>query len=57
MRRVGGVSAPLPEQLGFATAWYDVGDIRMHAATAGPPDGRTVLLLHGFPDFWYSWRH
>jgi pimeloyl-ACP methyl ester carboxylesterase len=23
----------------------------------GPPDGEPVVLLHGFPDFWYSWRH
>ncbi|HEX5442879.1 MAG TPA: alpha/beta hydrolase [Pirellulales bacterium] len=26
-------------------------------ATAGPPDGPLVLLLHGFPEFWYGWRH
>ena len=19
--------------------------------------GRVVLLIHGFPDLWYSWRH
>ena len=19
--------------------------------------GETVLFLHGFPEFWYSWRH
>jgi epoxide hydrolase 4 len=24
---------------------------------AGPADGKLVLLLHGFPDFWYGWRH
>jgi pimeloyl-ACP methyl ester carboxylesterase len=23
---------------------------------AGPADGKLVLLLHGFPDFWYGWR-
>ena len=27
----------------------------MHVAEAG--SGPTVLLLHGFPEFWYSWRH
>jgi pimeloyl-ACP methyl ester carboxylesterase len=27
----------------------------MHVAEAGT--GPTVLLLHGFPEFWYSWRH
>ncbi|MCA9831269.1 MAG: alpha/beta hydrolase [Dehalococcoidia bacterium] len=27
----------------------------MHYATAG--EGEVVLLLHGFPESWYSWRH
>ena len=30
--------------------------ITLHAVTAGPEDGPLVLLLHGFPEFWYSWR-
>ncbi len=21
-----------------------------------PPGGKPLLLLHGFPDFWYGWR-
>ncbi|MDQ3151370.1 MAG: alpha/beta hydrolase [Actinomycetota bacterium] len=29
--------------------------IRLHIAEAG--DGPLVLLLHGFPEFWWSWRH
>ena len=32
-----------------------VNGIRMHYVSAGTGD--TVLLLHGFPEFWYSWRH
>jgi pimeloyl-ACP methyl ester carboxylesterase len=29
--------------------------IRFHYVTAG--EGPLVLLLHGFPQFWYAWRH
>lgn len=46
----------LPEQLGFKTAFFDLPGLRMHAAVAGPVDGQPVVLLHGFPEFWYSWR-
>ena len=28
----------------------------MHAIAAGPQDGPVVLLLHGFPEFWYGWH-
>jgi pimeloyl-ACP methyl ester carboxylesterase len=37
--------------------FVDVGGLNMHAAVAGPVDGRAVLLCHGFPESWYSWRH
>ncbi|MEP7090792.1 MAG: alpha/beta hydrolase [Nocardioidaceae bacterium] len=30
---------------------------RFHVAEAGPAHGRLVLLLHGFPEFWWAWRH
>src|SRR5688500_1161235 len=30
---------------------------RFHLAEHGPTDGPLVLLLHGFPQFWWSWRH
>jgi len=33
-----------------------VGDgVRLHYVEAG--EGPLVLLLHGFPEFWYAWRH
>lgn len=33
--------------------------IRFHAVEAGPtdPSAPLVVLLHGFADFWWSWRH
>jgi pimeloyl-ACP methyl ester carboxylesterase len=40
-----------------ATRTVPVNGISMHVAEAGPPDGRAVLLLHGFPETWRSWRH
>ena len=35
----------------------DVGDIKLHVVFAGPDDGEPVILLHGFPEFWFAWRH
>ena len=30
--------------------------IALHAVAAGPKDGAVVVLLHGFPEFWYGWH-
>ncbi len=30
--------------------------ITLHVVQAGPQDGPLVILLHGFPEFWYGWR-
>lgn len=35
--------------------FVDTNGIRMHYVEQG--DGFPVLLLHGFPELWYSWRH
>jgi pimeloyl-ACP methyl ester carboxylesterase len=32
-----------------------VGDVSLHHVAAG--EGRPVVLLHGFPEFWYGWRN
>jgi pimeloyl-ACP methyl ester carboxylesterase len=39
----------LPE--GYA----DLDGVRLHYVEAG--EGPLVVLLHGFPEFWYGWRH
>jgi pimeloyl-ACP methyl ester carboxylesterase len=36
--------------------YAQVGGVRLHYAERGSGE-RLVLLLHGFPECWYSWRH
>ena len=37
---------------GYATS---EGGVKIHYASLG--EGPLVVMIHGFPDFWYSWRH
>ncbi len=32
-------------------------NIKLHVVTAGREDGEPVILLHGFPEYWYGWRN
>jgi epoxide hydrolase 4 len=34
--------------------YADLGDVRLHYVEAG--EGPLIVLLHGFPEFWYGWR-
>jgi pimeloyl-ACP methyl ester carboxylesterase len=34
--------------------YAEVGDVRLHYVEAGT--GPLIVLLHGFPEFWYGWR-
>jgi epoxide hydrolase 4 len=49
----GAMSGEIP----FEELWFTSGDVRLHAVAAGPQDGSVVILLHGFPEFWYGWRN
>lgn len=57
MRPSQDVLARLPESLGLTALRLDLPRLQLHAAAAGPESGDLVVLLHGFPENWYSWRH
>jgi pimeloyl-ACP methyl ester carboxylesterase len=40
-----------PESITFQN-----GPVKLHAVASGPKDGPVVVLLHGFPEFWYGWH-
>lgn len=48
------MSEALQKKIEFGYA--QVGAVKLHYARAGSGP-KLVLLLHGFPEFWYSWRH
>jgi pimeloyl-ACP methyl ester carboxylesterase len=39
------------------TLVFENSGVKLHAIAAGPADGPVVVLLHGFPEFWYGWRN
>jgi pimeloyl-ACP methyl ester carboxylesterase len=49
----------LPEIDGVTHRIVETNGIEMHVAEAGQPDPdkTPVILCHGFPELWYSWRH
>ena len=50
---------PSPESVRYPGPWthraVSANGIRLHVAECGA--GPLVVLLHGFPEFWYAWRH
>jgi epoxide hydrolase 4 len=36
---------------------HRVNGVLLHHVEAGAADAPLVILLHGFPDFWWGWRH
>lgn len=40
----------------FRKVFVDANGIKLHVVIAGPDDGEPIILLHGYPEFWYAWR-
>ena len=47
-------SGPTDYGLGLQEGYAEIGDQRLHYVETG--EGPLVVLLHGFPEFWYGWR-
>jgi pimeloyl-ACP methyl ester carboxylesterase len=50
------VSAPTPDVPGIERTFRGVNGVELHTVSAGGPDDPLVVLLHGFPEFWYEWH-
>src|SRR6476620_6684346 len=48
------ISPAIDAGTGLGEGYAEVGDVTLHYVEAG--DGPLVVLLHGFPEFWYGWR-
>ena len=56
MAGLGEMNAPLPNVASVESTVREVNGIRLHVVAAGDPADPLVILLHGFPEFWYTWR-
>lgn len=45
----------VPVSCPITHGYANVNGVNLHYAESG--SGELVILLHGFPEFWYSWRH
>jgi pimeloyl-ACP methyl ester carboxylesterase len=41
----------------FGRRYETVNGVRLHYVIGGPDEGELVVLLHGWPQTWYTWRH
>ena len=53
-RPVSGTTASAPR--GAAEGFVDSGGVKIHYVSLGKKEDPLLVMVHGFPDFWYSWR-
>ena len=47
---------PAPSEESLGTSGYaQSGEVKIHYVTRGK--GPLLVMIHGFPDYWYTWRH
>ncbi|WP_432708193.1 alpha/beta fold hydrolase [Pedobacter sp.] len=44
-------------ETGWKSTKLVVNGLSLHVVEAGPSNGPLLILLHGFPEFWWAWRH
>lgn len=49
--KVSGIRSPLEFRV------HHINGIALHVVLAGPASGKPLIFLHGFPEFWFAWRH
>jgi pimeloyl-ACP methyl ester carboxylesterase len=42
---------------GWTSGSHAVNGVTLHVVEAGPANGPLLILLHGFPEFWWGWHH
>ncbi|CAK4083175.1 unnamed protein product [Aphanomyces euteiches] len=48
---------PPPQDASYNHQCAQINGIRMHFIDVGPRDAIPLVLVHGFPDLWYGWKH
>ncbi|MFB6108290.1 MAG: alpha/beta fold hydrolase [Haloplanus sp.] len=46
----------MPDETEGESRFVETNGVRLHTVAAGPEDRPLVVLLHGFPEFWYGWH-